>query len=60
MTTIQLFFAIVCVVSAELAVVLAFMFNGFSEVKQQINSLIQYIASHEGKIATLEERTKQK
>jgi hypothetical protein len=44
--------------SAEIAVVLGFMFHGFSDVKQQINQLIQYMVSHEGRISTLEERTK--
>jgi hypothetical protein len=36
MTNIQLFFAIVGVLSAELAVVLAFMFRGFSDIKQRM------------------------
>ena len=37
MTNVQLFFAIVGVLSAELAVLLAFMFHGFSDIKKQIN-----------------------
>jgi hypothetical protein len=39
MTNVQLFFAIVGVLSAEIAVVLAFMFHGFSDLKQQIKFL---------------------
>jgi hypothetical protein len=54
----QMFLAIAGLVSTEIAVVLAFMFHGFSDLKQQINQLIQYMVAHEGRIATVEERTK--
>jgi hypothetical protein len=53
----QLFFAVAGLMSAEIAVVLGFMFHEFSDVKRQINQLIQYLITHEGKIAMLDERT---
>ena len=37
MTNLQLFFAIVGVMSAEIAVVLAFTFHGFDGLKRQID-----------------------
>jgi hypothetical protein len=37
MTTTQMFFSIAALMSAEIAVVLGFMFHGFSNLKQQIN-----------------------
>ena len=56
MTNLQLFFAIVGVMSAEIAVVLAFTFHGFSDLKRQINRLSQYMVDHEGRISALEDR----
>jgi hypothetical protein len=38
--------------------VTTFMFHGFSRVESQINQLIQFMVGHEGRISTLEERTK--
>jgi hypothetical protein len=58
MSSIQLFFAIVGVVTLEIGVVTTFMFHGFSRVESQINQLIQFMVGHEGRISTLEERTK--
>ena len=68
MTNANLFFSIVGVVSAEIAVLTMFMLHGFSalraemhvnfsDVKNQIQHLIDLHINHAERIAALDERT---
>lgn len=58
MTNTQLFFAIVGVFAAQTTLLTLYINAKIDPVKDQVNLLVQYMVSHEGRIAVVEERTK--
>jgi ABC-type lipoprotein release transport system permease subunit len=64
MTTNQLFFAILGtflgVVGLLIGVVIKYMDAKIDPIGKQVDILVQYMISHEGRISILEERTKNK
>lgn len=71
MTTVQLFFALtgtyIAVVGLLVGILIKYLDARLGQIdakldpiKEQVDLLVQYMISHEGRIATLEERTKGK
>lgn len=58
MTTTQLFFSLVGVMTAFAATLKWYIDAKIDPVSQQVKQLVDYMILHEGKIATLEERIK--
>jgi hypothetical protein len=56
MTTTQLFFSLVGVMTAFAATLKWYIDAKIDPVSQQVKQLVDYMILHEGKIATLEER----
>lgn len=64
MTTTQLFIAVlgafIAVNGILIGVLIKYLDAKIDPVKKQVDVLVQYMVSHEGRLATLEERTKNK
>jgi hypothetical protein len=58
MSTTQLFFALTGVVLACAGAFKLYLDAKIDPIKDQVDLLVQYMILHEGKIATLQERTK--
>jgi hypothetical protein len=58
MTTTQLFFAIVGVVGAQTGFLVLYINAKLDPLRDQVNTLVQYMISHEGRHSIVEERTK--
>lgn len=64
MTTTQLFFALlasfIAVNGLLIGVLIKYLDAKIDPMAKQVDTLVQYMISHEGRISTLEERTRQK
>jgi hypothetical protein len=58
MTTTQLFFAIAGLLVGQTGILVVYINAKTEPILRQVDTLVQYMVSHEGKIARLEERTK--
>jgi hypothetical protein len=58
MSNAQLFLALVGVIVTVIGAQTLLLNARISDVKEQVNQLIQYMVSHEGRISALEERNK--
>lgn len=57
MSNTQMFFSIVGVFAAQTTFLTLYLNAKIDPVQKQVDMLVQYMVTHEGKIATLEERS---